>query len=108
MIAARHPRQLKQVQTQLVETVRPVVEKMIQQVACVKPLGLHHDISTVSGGDAVLLTLADPPSFRPNAKKKWGRRIAEAPHRTRGLAKASGVRAPSSEGEPYLVGPKRA
>ncbi|MBW3596032.1 MAG: DUF2294 domain-containing protein [Planctomycetes bacterium] len=61
---------LKQVRTQLVETARPVLEKMVQEAAGVKPLSLHHDISTVTGEEVVLFTLADPPSFRPNAKKK--------------------------------------
>ena len=61
---------LKQVRTQLVETARPVLEKMVQEATGVKPLSLHHDISTVTGEEVVLFTLADPPPFRQNVKKK--------------------------------------
>jgi uncharacterized protein YbcI len=39
---------LKQVRTHLVETARPVMEAMVQEVTGVKVLSLHHDISTVS------------------------------------------------------------
>src|SRR3954469_20181814 len=40
---------LKQVRTHLIETARPLMEKMILEVTGVKVLSLHHDISTVSG-----------------------------------------------------------
>jgi len=40
---------LKQVRTHLVETARPVMEAMIQEITGVRVLSLHHDISTVSG-----------------------------------------------------------
>jgi uncharacterized protein YbcI len=55
---------LKQVRTQLIETARPVLEAMIQEFTGVKPLSLHHDISTVTGEEVVLFTLAAPPLFR--------------------------------------------
>jgi uncharacterized protein YbcI len=42
---------------------------MIQEVTGVKVLTLHHDISTVTGEEVVLFTLAEPPSFR-EAKNK--------------------------------------
>lgn len=61
---------LKQVRTQLVETARPVLEKMVEEVAGVKPLSMHHDISTVTGEEVMLFSLAEPPHFRPGAKKK--------------------------------------
>src|ERR1700756_4201015 len=54
---------LKQVRTQLIETARPVMEAMVQEVTGVKVLSLHHDISTVSGEEVVLFTLAESPSF---------------------------------------------
>src|SRR6185503_13606809 len=40
---------LKQVRTQLIETARPVLEALIEEVTGVKVLGLHHDISTARG-----------------------------------------------------------
>ena len=55
---------LKQVRTHLVETARPVLEAMVQKVTGVKVLSLHHDISTVTGEEVVLFTLAKPPVFR--------------------------------------------
>ena len=61
---------LKQVRTQLVETARPVLEKMVEEVTGVKPLSLHHDISTVTGEEIVLFSLAEPPLYRAGAKKK--------------------------------------
>jgi uncharacterized protein YbcI len=60
---------LKQVRTHLIETARPVVEAMVQEVTGVKVLSLHHDISTVTGEEVVLLTLAEWPSTRETKKK---------------------------------------
>ena len=60
---------LKQVRIQLIETARPVIEGMIQEVTGVKMVSLHHDISTVTGEEVVLFTLAAAPLFR-EAKKK--------------------------------------
>ena len=55
---------LKQVRTQLIETARPIVEAMISEVTGVKVLSLHHDISTVTGEEVVLFTLAKAPDVR--------------------------------------------
>ena len=60
---------LKQVRTQLIETARPVLEAMVQEVTGVQVLSLHHDISTVSGEELVLFTLAEPPGFRETTRK---------------------------------------
>lgn len=60
---------LKQVRTHLIETARPVLEAMVQEVTGVKVLSLHHDISTVTGEEVVVLALAESPDFR-DAKKK--------------------------------------
>src|SRR5512145_156417 len=37
---------LKQVRTHLLETARPVMEAMIQEVTGTQPQSMHHDIST--------------------------------------------------------------
>ncbi len=55
---------LKQVRTQLVETARPVLESMVLEVTGVKVVSLHHDISTLTGEEVVLFTLADAPGYR--------------------------------------------
>jgi uncharacterized protein YbcI len=60
---------LKQVRTHLIETARPVMEAMIQQVTGGKVLSLHHDISTVTGEEVVLFTLAESPFCREMKKK---------------------------------------
>ena len=61
---------LKQVRIQLIETARPVLEAMVEGVTGVKVLSLHHDISTVSGEEVVLFTLAESPLFRETKKKQ--------------------------------------
>jgi uncharacterized protein YbcI len=60
---------LKQVRTHLMETARPVMEAMIKEIASVKVLSVHHDISTQTGEEVVLFTLSEAPLFR-EAKKK--------------------------------------
>src|SRR6266852_4563653 len=60
---------LKQVRTHLIETARPVMEAMIQEVTGGKVLSLHHDISTVTGEEVVLFTLAESPFSREMKKK---------------------------------------
>ena len=59
---------LKQVRTHLIETARPVMEAMVQEITGVKVVSLHHDISTVTGEAVVLFTLVEPPSYRPTKK----------------------------------------
>jgi len=55
---------LKQVRIQLIETARPVMEAMIEDVTGIKVVSLHHDISTTTGEEVVLFTLAESPVFR--------------------------------------------
>jgi uncharacterized protein YbcI len=59
---------LKQVRTHLIETARPVMEAMVNEITGVPVLSLHHDISTVSGEEVVLFTLAESPAFRERRK----------------------------------------
>lgn len=60
---------LKQVRTHLIETARPVMEAMIRDITGVPVVSMHHDISTVTGEEVVLFTLAEAPLFR-EAKKR--------------------------------------
>jgi len=55
---------LKQVRTHLIETARPVLEAMVEKITGVKVLTMHHDISTTTGEEVVLFTLAQSPDFR--------------------------------------------
>jgi len=59
---------LKQVRIHLVETARPVLESLIQAVTGIPVVSLHHDISTVTGEEVVLFTLAEQPLFRETRK----------------------------------------
>jgi uncharacterized protein YbcI len=60
---------LKQVRTHLIETPRPVMEAMVQEITGVKVLTLHHDRSTATGEEVVLFTLAESPILRDATKK---------------------------------------
>jgi uncharacterized protein YbcI len=60
---------LKQVRTHLIETARPVMEALVQEITGIKVLSMHHDISTVTGEEVVLFTLAESPILRDLKKK---------------------------------------
>jgi uncharacterized protein YbcI len=60
---------LKQVRTHLIETARPILEAMVQEVTGIKVLSLHHNISTVTGEKLLVFTLAGSPAFRETKKK---------------------------------------
>jgi uncharacterized protein YbcI len=60
---------LKQVRAHLIETARSVMEAMVEKVTGVKAVSLHHDISTVTGEEVVLFTLAASPSL-PESQNK--------------------------------------
>ncbi len=46
------------------ETARRTLEAMVQEKTGVKVVSLHHDISTATGEEVVLFTLATSPVFR--------------------------------------------
>ena len=54
---------LKQVRSDLIETTRPVMEAMVEKVTGVKIVTMHHDISTITGEEVILFTLARSPDF---------------------------------------------
>jgi uncharacterized protein YbcI len=55
---------LKQVRVQLLETARPLLETMIKGITGVGVVSMHHDISTVTGEEVMLFTLAATVPFR--------------------------------------------
>lgn len=55
---------VKQVRTQLIETARPLLEPIVRELTGSNVVSLHHDISTTTGEEIVILTLAKPPAFR--------------------------------------------
>jgi uncharacterized protein YbcI len=60
---------LKQVRTELVETARPIMQAMVEKATGGQVVSLHHDISTVTGEEVVLFTLAAPPDVRETRKR---------------------------------------
>jgi uncharacterized protein YbcI len=60
---------LKQVRTQLIETARPVLETLVEQVTGVAAMSMHHDISTLTGEEVVLFTLVTAPQIRDVRRK---------------------------------------
>jgi uncharacterized protein YbcI len=60
---------LKQVRTHLIEAARPVMVAMVQEITNVEVVSLHHDISTLTGEEVVLFTLAESPVVRDVKKK---------------------------------------
>ena len=60
---------LKQVRSHLIEIARPMMEAMVHDITGIKVVSLHHDISTVTGEEVVLFTLAESPAFRETRKR---------------------------------------
>jgi uncharacterized protein YbcI len=60
---------LKQVRTHLIETARPLLEAMVHEITGTKTLSLHHDVSTVTGEEVLLFTLAESPIVRESNKR---------------------------------------
>jgi len=60
---------LKQVRTHLIETARPIMETLVEKTTGVKVVSLHQDISTVTGEEVLLFTLAQAVSFRAARNK---------------------------------------
>lgn len=54
---------IKQARRQLLELARPMLESLIHEAAGVKVLSMHHDLSTVTGEELVLFSLAESPRF---------------------------------------------
>jgi uncharacterized protein YbcI len=60
---------LKQMRTYLIETARPNLAAMVEQTVGIKLLSLHHDVSTMTGEEIVVFTLAEVPLFAGIRKK---------------------------------------
>lgn len=59
---------LKQVRTHLIETARPTLEIMVQEITGVEVLSLHYDISTATGEEVVLFRLKESLLLREKTK----------------------------------------
>lgn len=54
---------IKQVRKQLLETARPMFESLVHEVIGVRVLSMHHDVSTVTGEEVIVLSLTQAPRF---------------------------------------------
>jgi CheY-like chemotaxis protein/uncharacterized protein YbcI len=59
---------IKQVRKQLLELARPMLESLVHEVVGVKVLSMHHDISTVTGEEMIVFSLAGAPRFGPSTQ----------------------------------------
>ena len=59
---------LKRMRANLIETTREVLEALVENTTGSKVVSLHHDISTVTGEEVVVFTLADAPTSLGKAK----------------------------------------
>ncbi len=60
---------LKEVRTQLIETARPQLESVVKEITGVVPISMHHDISTTTGEEVMIFTLATVPEVRELKRK---------------------------------------
>lgn len=59
---------LKQVRAHMVALGRPRLEQLVEAVTGVKLTSVHHDISTVTGEEVLVFSLAEPPPCRTRKK----------------------------------------
>ena len=59
---------LKEMRTQLIETARPILTTLIEEITGLFVLSLHHDISTVTGEEVIMFTLVEAPPQHPSRK----------------------------------------
>jgi len=59
---------LKQVRKHMIATGRSRLESIVENAVGVKLVSVHHDISTVTGEEVLVFSLAEPPPCRPKKK----------------------------------------
>jgi len=60
---------LKQVRAHMVATGRGRLESIVEEAVGVKLVSVHHDISTITGEELLVFSLAEPPACRPKRQK---------------------------------------
>lgn len=60
---------LKQVRKHLLETARPMLESTVREITGVETISMHHDISTTTGEELILFTLASAVKTRESKGK---------------------------------------
>ena len=59
---------LKQVRAHMVSNGRPKLAEIVEMAVGVKLVSVHHDISTITGEELLVFSLAEPPVCRPKRK----------------------------------------
>ena len=54
---------IKQTRKQLLELARPMLESLVHEAVGVKVRSMHHDISTITGEEVIVFSLAERPRF---------------------------------------------
>jgi uncharacterized protein YbcI len=60
---------LKQVRAHMVATGRSRLESIVEEAVGVKLVSVHHDISTITGEELLVFSLAEQPACRPKKLK---------------------------------------
>ena len=60
---------LKQVRAHMVATGRNRLESIVEESVGVKLVSVHHDISTITGEELIVFSLAEAPACRPKKLK---------------------------------------
>ena len=85
---------LKGVRTLLFESARSALETIVHEATEVKVVSMHHDISTTTGEEVVVLTLSESPLLREKGSPSEARQLG-----TKSLA-ASPLARPGSKAAP--------
>jgi len=59
---------LKQIRAHMVATGRPRLAEIVEMAVGVKLVSVHHDISTITGEELLVFSLADQPACRPKRR----------------------------------------
>ena len=59
---------VKEMRTDLVEMARPILSAVVEEIIGIKVLSLHHDLSTVTGEEVIIFTLAEVPPLLTSRK----------------------------------------
>lgn len=61
---------VKQVRSHVMAVARPRLAELVENTTGVKLVSLHHDISTITGEELLVLSLDGQPACRPSRKEK--------------------------------------
>jgi len=54
---------VKQMRTELVETARPILVTLVEEITALPVLSLHHDLSTVTGEDVIIFSFVEATPY---------------------------------------------